>query len=135
MIRRLVVLVALVIPMATFGQGVLHVKDGSDIPALDTQVMLFVRGMILRGKVTQRYMPENTTPMSSAVPVNEAGTNIATSEKHHMHLTVDLDSGFSLRKIESSYHQITTSAVNGSHYMITLGDVPADRDVELVWQP
>jgi len=246
MIRRLVVLVALVIPMATFGQGVLHVKDGSDIPALDTQVMLFVRGMILRGKVTQRfhnpqpscieavyafplpedaavdtlkmtvgerviegdilekqqaektyqraksegkkasllsqerpniftvsiatigsgedvtvsieyqqavdykdgsfrlrfpmtvaprYMPENTTPMSSAVPVNEAGTNIATSEKHHMHLTVDLDSGFSLRKIESSYHQITTSAVNGSHYMITLGDVPADRDFELVWQP
>ncbi|HEV8434665.1 MAG TPA: marine proteobacterial sortase target protein [Thermoanaerobaculia bacterium] len=52
-------------------------------------------------------------------------------------LTVDLDAGFSLRKVESPFHQINTSVVSGSHYTITLanGEVPADRDFELDWQP
>jgi Ca-activated chloride channel homolog len=246
MTRRLAVLIVLLIPIVVRGQGVLMLRDGKQIPALDTDVKLHVRGMILRGAVTQRfhnsepscieavyafplpedaavdtlkmtvgerviegeiqekqqaertyqqaksegkkasllsqerpniftvsvatiasgedvtvsieyqqtvdykdgafrlrfpmtvaprYMPQDTPMMSSAVPVNEAGTNIAPSEKHHIHLIVDLDSGFSLRKIDSSYHQITTSAIDGSHYLITLGDVPADRDFELVWQP
>ncbi|HEY2092437.1 MAG TPA: VIT domain-containing protein [Thermoanaerobaculia bacterium] len=52
-------------------------------------------------------------------------------------LTVDLDAGFSLRRVESPYHQINTTVVSGSHYTVTLaqGAVPADRDFELTWQP
>jgi len=246
MIRRVVLLVALLIPVTAFGQGVLHLKDGSDIPPLDTKVMLLVRGMILRGRVEQRfhnpqpncieaiyafplpedaavdtlkmrvgermiegeiqekkqaektyqqarsegkkasllsqerpniftvsiasvaegedvtvsieyqqvvdykdgdfrlrfpmtvaprYVPESTPMMSSAVPTSNIGTISDPAQKHHMHLAVDLDSGFSLRKINSSYHQITASALSGSHYMVTLDDVVADKDFELMWQP
>jgi Ca-activated chloride channel family protein len=52
-------------------------------------------------------------------------------------LTVDVDAGFSLRRVESPYHQINTTVVSGSHYTVTLAQsaVPADRDFELTWQP
>ena len=56
--------------------------------------------------------------------------------QNRVHLAIDLDSGFSLRRVDSSYHQVTTTALGGSHYAVTLnGDVPGDRDFELVWQP
>src|ERR1700693_1032050 len=66
-------------------------------------------------------------------PVNLPGSG----RENRLRLTVDLDSGFSLRRVDSTYHQITSSVVSGSHYRVTLaaGDVPADRDFELVWQP
>jgi len=52
------------------------------------------------------------------------------------HLTVDLDSGFSLRRVESTYYKIDTTVVSGSRYTVSLQDgVPADHDFELVWQP
>jgi len=85
--------------------------------------------------VAPRYMPDNTPMMSAAVPTSTVGTIINPAEKHHVHLTVDLDSGFSLRKIDSSYQQVTTTALNGSHYTVSLADAPADHDFELVWQP
>ena len=247
MIRRLAVLIVLLIPIGAQAQGELLLQQGSSYiqaPTLDTDVKLRVRGMILRGEVTQRfrnpapsctealyafplpedaavdtlrmtvgqrviegeikerkqagqiyekaksegkqasllsqerpnlftvsiatigageevtvsieyqqsvdyrdgafrlrfpmtvaprYMPQNTPMMSSAVPTSTIGT--ITTEKHLVHLSVDLDSGFSLRKVDSSYQAVTTAALGGSHYMVTLGDVPADRDFELIWQP
>jgi Ca-activated chloride channel family protein len=247
MIRRLAVLIVLLIPIGAQAQGELLLQQGSSYiqaPALDTDVKLRVRGMILRGEVTQRfrnpapvctgalyafplpedaavdtlrmtvgqrviegeikerkqaeqiyeqaksegkqasllsqerpnlftvsiaaigageevtvsieyqqsveyrdgafrlrfpmtdaprYMPQNAPMMSSAVPTSTVGT--ITAEKHRVHLSVDLDAGFSLRKVDSSYQAVTTAALGGSHYVVTLGDVPADRDFELVWQP
>src|SRR6266550_1344741 len=85
--------------------------------------------------VAPRYIPAATPMMSSAVPTSTAGTIVNPPEKHHVHLSIDLDSGFSLRRVNSSYQQVTTTAVNGSHYMVTLADAVADRDFELVWQP
>ena len=56
--------------------------------------------------------------------------------QHRVHLTVDLDSGFSLRRVESAYHNVDTTVVSGSRYTVALkGDVPANRDFELLWQP
>ena len=246
MTRRLALLILVLIPVVAHAQGVLLLRDGLQVPALDTDVKLHVRGMILRGVVTEhfknpeqtcieakyafplpedaavdtlkmtvgqrviegeikerkeaervyqqaksegkhasllsqerpnlftvsiatiaageevtvsieyqqnidykdgafrlrfpmtvapRYMPAATPMMSSAVPTSTAGTIINPAEKHHAHLTVDLDSGFSLRRIDSSYHQIMSTAVSGSHYIVTLADTVADHDFELVWQP
>ncbi|MDQ6801287.1 MAG: marine proteobacterial sortase target protein [Acidobacteriota bacterium] len=85
--------------------------------------------------VGPRYMPRNTPMMSAAVPTDTAGT-VSGSQKSDIHLTVDLDSGFSLRQVLSTYHKIDTTVVSGSRYKITLlGDVAADHDFELVWQP
>ena len=78
-----------------------------------------------------RYIPTGVADADRITPPVTAGRRSKTS------LTVDLDAGFSLRKVASSYHQINTSVVSGSHYTVTLaqGDVPADRDFELSWQP
>lgn len=52
-------------------------------------------------------------------------------------LHIDLNAGVPLRRVESSYHPITRTALAPDHYEISLaeGEVPADRDFELVWQP
>src|SRR6266852_2559094 len=85
--------------------------------------------------VGPRYIPLNTPMMSAAVPIDNAGT-LSGSQKHHIHLTVDLDSGFSLKQVSSSYHKIDTTVISGSRYKISLhGDVSADHDFELLWQP
>ncbi len=57
------------------------------------------------------------------------------TEARSTRLTVDLDSGFSLRRVESSYHQISKATLSGSRTTVTLDDARADRDFELVWQP
>lgn len=77
-----------------------------------------------------RYEPIVMTSTAPPSPPFAIGRNKTS-------LTVDLDAGFSLRKVASPYHQINTSVVSGSHYTITLadGEVPADRDFELNWQP
>jgi len=66
-------------------------------------------------------------------PVNMPGSG----RENRLRLSVDLDSGVSLRRVDSSYQKVVTAVVSGSRYNVTLagGDVPADRDFELVWQP
>ena len=51
-------------------------------------------------------------------------------------IQVDLDAGFPLAKLESSYHK-TDMKQDGHRYAINLanGETPANRDFELVWQP
>ncbi len=80
-----------------------------------------------------RYIPAGVADADRITPpVNLPGDG----RVNRMHFTVDLDSGFSLRSVDSTYHKIVTSVVSGSHYTVGLtGDVPADRDFELVWQP
>jgi Ca-activated chloride channel homolog len=50
-------------------------------------------------------------------------------------LSVDLDSGVSLRRVESTYHKITHATLSGSHTTVTLDDPRSDHDFELVWHP
>lgn len=51
-------------------------------------------------------------------------------------LTVRLNPGFALERLESPYHRIDVQAGTGYERRITLadGEVPADRDFELVWR-
>ena len=66
-------------------------------------------------------------------PVNRSGSG----RVNRLSLSVDLDAGFSLKRVDSTYHKVDTTVVSGSDYRVTLagGAVPADRDFELVWQP
>ena len=52
-------------------------------------------------------------------------------------LTVDLDAGVPLSRLESSYHEIVDVPSGPGRHRITLArpNVPADRDFELVWTP
>ncbi len=68
------------------------------------------------------------------------GPGLAGAVGRHMRqvsLTVDLDAGMPLSRIESSYHQILDVESGPGRYLITLAhpSVPADRDFELVWTP
>ncbi len=52
-------------------------------------------------------------------------------------LTIDLDPGLPLSRLESTYHQIhATSQADGRHLIhLQEGQVAADRDFELIWEP
>ena len=52
-------------------------------------------------------------------------------------LSIDLDAGVPLARLESSYHEILDVAAGPGRYLVTLAQpsVPADRDFELVWTP
>src|SRR5207245_3033621 len=232
MIRRLAVAILILIPIAAHAQGVLVLKNrGEFVQALDTEVKLRVRGMILRGEVTQhfrnpestcveavyafplpedaavdtlrmtvgqrviegeikerkeawrtyeqaksegkkasllsqerpnlftisistiaagedvtvsieyqqnvdykegvfrlrfpmtvapRYMPEGTPPLTPALSPPSGERVLGERVRgNHVHLTVDLDSGFSLRSVNSSYQKVTATALSGSHYTVT----------------
>ncbi len=74
-------------------------------------------------------MPGDAAPFPAAIFVSE-------ERMRNIHLSVDLDAGFSLRKVSSTYHKVDTAVVDGSRYKLSLsGDAAADHDFELVWQP
>jgi len=64
-------------------------------------------------------------------PVNLPGE----PRQNHLRLTVDLDSGVSLSRVESPYFKTDATTLSPSHYLLSLTDAPADRDFELVWRP
>jgi Ca-activated chloride channel homolog len=70
---------------------------------------------------------------NGGVPIADGNTTAAPSRRTQ--LTVDLDSGFSLRRVESMYHQVDQTALGGSRTKVTLDDPRSDHDFELVWQP
>src|SRR4029079_18256583 len=52
-------------------------------------------------------------------------------------ITIDMNAGFPLANVASSYHPIDVEERPGNRYHIVLGDgpVPAARHFELVWTP
>jgi Ca-activated chloride channel family protein len=52
-------------------------------------------------------------------------------------LRVDLNAGFAIDDIQSTYHRINREVQSATRMVLTLQDkqVPADRDFELVWKP
>jgi Ca-activated chloride channel family protein len=52
-------------------------------------------------------------------------------------IRIDLNPGFKLADIDSPYHAISINENRETHYNITLqqGQIPADRDFVIVWQP
>lgn len=125
-----------------FTVSIANVGAGEDVVVtIDYQQNVEYRDGVFRLRfpmtVAPRYMPAQTPLMHPAVPTSELGTAKRPAEKHRVHLTVDLDSGFSLKNIDSNTHKIAATTISGSHRSITLqdADVPGDRDFELSWQP
>jgi Ca-activated chloride channel family protein len=52
-------------------------------------------------------------------------------------IAIDLNAGFPLSKLASSYHAMNIEEIPGNRYRLTLGNspVPANRDFELMWTP
>ena len=100
--------------------------------------------------ITPRYIPGNsvasasTNINSSSVPSDKVAdadriTPIVALDKkvNPVSLHIELDAGFPINKIESPYHAINKEMQDEGRYTITLaqGQIPADRDFELVWEP
>jgi Ca-activated chloride channel family protein len=58
-------------------------------------------------------------------------------EPNRLQLEIEMDPGFELASLESSYHPVYIQEPNPSRYRVTLqgGDTLADRDFELRWRP
>lgn len=59
------------------------------------------------------------------------------SEVSNVTLTVDLEPGFPVRDVRSTFHKISQQTLGHNQYQLALDqkEVPADRDFELTWAP
>ncbi|HKN85344.1 MAG TPA: marine proteobacterial sortase target protein, partial [Nitrospiraceae bacterium] len=80
--------------------------------------------------------PKNTNQVLDASRITPPALNPKHGSINPVSLMVDLTPGFPLADLESRYHPIHKQEHDG-RYTTTLagGQVPADRDFELVWQP
>jgi Ca-activated chloride channel family protein len=78
-------------------------------------------------------MPTDAVP--DADRVTPAVLHPSQGKVNPVALTVELDAGMRLAKIDSPYHPIATEPGPNHRYRVTLADgvIPADRDFELVW--
>ena len=89
-----------------------------------------------------RYIPGSGGQAPSPVPpgtgeVGQAGAPVLHNDQrqNNLRLSVDLDSGVPLSRVESPYFKTDATTLSPSHYLLSLTDAPADRDFELVWRP
>jgi len=101
--------------------------------------------------ITPRYIPgtpldsEQSSPgLGSATPTDQVADAdritplVALDQKiNPVSIHIELDAGFALSKIKSSYHPVTINNHGEGRYTINLaqGQVPSDHDFELVWTP
>jgi len=79
----------------------------------------------------------NTDQVKDASRITPPVSLGATGKINPVTLRVDLNAGFPIVSLQSSYHRINKEVQSASEMTVTLQDeqVPADRDFELVWQP
>jgi len=100
--------------------------------------------------ITPRYIPGNeqastmqhvnaSSLKTDQVPDADRITPLVSLNKkiNPVSIHIELDAGFPVDKISSSYHVIDQKEHGAGRYTITLaeGSLPADRDFELIWQP
>ena len=101
--------------------------------------------------ITPRYIPGAATDMTAAsIGWSQATAEVPDADRitppfvpardghtNPVSITIDMNAGFSLANVASSYHAIVVEERPGNRYRIVLGDghVPAARDFELVWTP
>lgn len=79
----------------------------------------------------------NTTQVPDAARITPPVPRPDGKPLNPVRLSIDLDAGFHLAHIASSYHKVDISEDLEHHYHIGLSDkqVPANKDFELVWTP
>lgn len=102
----------------------------------------YIPGTILVGEETTTTfegsgwaLPTDAVPDAARIspPVRQPGTGIL----NPVRIAIELDAGFPLGEVRSSYHAIRQQVQDPRRVHIELaeGAVPADRDFELVWRP
>ncbi len=79
----------------------------------------------------------NTARVSDAKRITPPVADPAAGFTNPVHLKVNLDPGFPVRRVASGSHALRTEAGQGNQTLVTLADraIPADRDFELSWEP
>ncbi len=79
---------------------------------------------------------QNTDEVADASRVTPP-VHVGEGKVNPVSMHIELDAGFPLQKLKSSYHQINSTHHGTGKKTITLaaGRVPADHDFELVWTP
>lgn len=79
----------------------------------------------------------NTNAVPDAARITPAVLHPSNKPINPVSIKVELDAGFPLARLESPYHPIDTQKLPDNHYVISLkeGEVPANKDFELVWAP
>lgn len=77
----------------------------------------------------------NTDQVSDAERITPAYRNPSQGKANPVSIHAEINAGFALDNLESRYHDVDIKQ-NGTRYSLDLkGDVPADRDFELIWSP
>ncbi|HSP14674.1 MAG TPA: marine proteobacterial sortase target protein [Thermoanaerobaculia bacterium] len=119
-----------------FTASIANVGAGQEVVVtIDYQQTVEVRDGAFRFRfptaIGPRYDPSGPSPGLQPPTPRVAGSG----QGEGFHLSVDLDSGVPLRRIDSPYFKTDATTLSPSHYLISVVDAPADRDFELVWQP
>ncbi len=79
----------------------------------------------------------NTYEVPDASSITPPVTELGEAHDNPVSLSINLNSGFPLMNIESSYHKIDKQVGDNNHYKIQLANqtTPANRDFELTWRP
>ncbi len=79
----------------------------------------------------------NTDRVKDAPRITPPVADPAAGFTNSVHLKINLDPGFPLRRVASGTHALRTEAGQGNQTLVTLADrtVSADRDFELTWEP
>jgi Ca-activated chloride channel family protein len=82
-------------------------------------------------------MAASSAPQDATESIETPTVDPATGYVNPVNLSIDLNAGFALTRVASSYHDVTIEEQPGHRYRIALarGPVPAARDFELVWTP
>ncbi len=96
----------------------------------------YVPGSELAGAVGLGWSPD-TDQVKDASRVTPPVLPPGEAPRNPVRIEVDLDAGFPIDRLESRYHAILKERLDDGRYRVRLrdGQVPADRDFELVWSP
>jgi Ca-activated chloride channel family protein len=97
----------------------------------------YVPGRALGGTASGGGSSPDTDQVPDASRITPPVRHPSRGPINPVRLTIELDPGVPLARLEASYHSIRTTPLDGGRYRIELGDgaVPADRDFELIWEP
>ena len=97
----------------------------------------YIAGVPTVTGVTGTGWSENTDQVPDAARITPPVQKLTENIPNPVKLEIDLEAGFALTQLSSSYHPVEVQALRGHRYHIQLkaGAVAANKDFELVWVP
>ncbi len=114
-----------------YGDGAFHVR----FPLAITP--RYIPGAATEAAATGMGWSQVTTLLPDADRITPPFVPASHGDANPVSITIDMNAGFPLANVVSSYHAIDVEERPGNRYRIVLreGAVPAARDFELVWTP